>query len=57
MSGQLHATAVFTRYERILGTHCVGGWVGPSAGLDHWVTTLFSSVGRLTIAVGGCSLL
>jgi hypothetical protein len=24
----------FTSVERIPGTHCIGGWVGPRAGLD-----------------------
>jgi hypothetical protein len=31
MSGQLHSPA---RGERIRGTHWIGGWVGPKAGLD-----------------------
>ena len=29
-----HALAAFSPWERI-GTHCLGGWVGPRAGLDH----------------------
>jgi hypothetical protein len=24
----------FTPWERAPGTHCIGGWVGPRAGLD-----------------------
>jgi hypothetical protein len=31
---QLHAPASFTPAERALGTHWIGGWVGPRAGLD-----------------------
>jgi hypothetical protein len=31
-----HAVAGFPR-ERT-GTHCIGGWVGPIAGLDHTCT-------------------
>jgi len=33
VSGQQHALAALYPRER-LGTHCTGGWVGPSAGLD-----------------------
>ena len=32
VGGQRHAPAALTR-ER-LGTNCIGGWVGPRAGLD-----------------------
>jgi hypothetical protein len=33
-SGQHHApTALYPR-EKDPGTHCTGGWVGPTAGLD-----------------------
>jgi hypothetical protein len=31
--GQLHARPLYPR-GRALGTHWVGGWVGPRAGLD-----------------------
>jgi hypothetical protein len=34
VSGQHHARPRFTPGERILGTHCTVGWVGPTAGLD-----------------------
>jgi hypothetical protein len=34
VSGQLHAPARFTPGERAPGTHWIGGWVGPRAGLD-----------------------
>jgi hypothetical protein len=32
--GQHHTPAAFYPGERTPGTHCTGGWVGPSAGLD-----------------------
>jgi hypothetical protein len=32
MGGQHHAPAALPR--EIPGTHCIGGWVGPRAGLD-----------------------
>jgi hypothetical protein len=35
LSGQLHAAAAASPGERTLGTHCVGGRVGPRAGLDY----------------------
>jgi hypothetical protein len=34
VSGQHHAPAAFYPGERIPGTHCTGGSVGPRAGLD-----------------------
>jgi hypothetical protein len=34
VSGQRHALPCFTPGERISGTHWIGGWVGPRAGLD-----------------------
>ena len=33
MSGQQHAPAALYHRERP-GTHCTGGWVGPTAGLE-----------------------
>jgi hypothetical protein len=33
-SGQLHAPVRFIPAERDPGTHLIGGWVGPTAGLD-----------------------
>jgi hypothetical protein len=33
MGGQLHAPAALPPGKR-LGTHSIGGWVGPRAGLD-----------------------
>jgi hypothetical protein len=34
VSGQRQAPAAFFPGERIPGTHCTGGWVGPRAGLE-----------------------
>jgi hypothetical protein len=34
VSSQLHAPGRFTPSDRDLGTHCVGGWVGPRARMD-----------------------
>ena len=34
VEGQSHAPAVLYPRERP-GTHCIGGWVGPRAGLDE----------------------
>jgi hypothetical protein len=34
VSGQRHAQAALCLRERTPGTHCTGGWVGFSAGLD-----------------------
>jgi hypothetical protein len=43
VGGQLHAPATLPP-GKIPGTHCIGGWVGPRAGLDgceksrpHWI--------------------
>ena len=33
VGGQLHASAALTPGKRH-GTRCIGGWVGPRAGLD-----------------------
>jgi hypothetical protein len=33
VGGQLHAPAALPPGKRP-GTHCIGGWVGPTAGLD-----------------------
>jgi hypothetical protein len=33
-SGQLHASDAFTPKETAPGTHCIGGRMGPRAGLD-----------------------
>jgi hypothetical protein len=35
MSGQRHAPIALPPGERAPGTHWVGGWVGPRAGLDN----------------------
>ena len=32
VGGQLHAPSLYSRKR--LGTHCIGGWVSPRAGLD-----------------------
>jgi hypothetical protein len=34
VSGQPHAPATLYPGERTPGTHWIGGWVGPRAGLD-----------------------
>jgi hypothetical protein len=34
VSGQRHAPDALYPRERTPGTHCIGGWVGPTAGLD-----------------------
>jgi hypothetical protein len=34
VSGQRHAPPRFTPGKRTPGTHWIGGWVGPRAGLD-----------------------
>jgi hypothetical protein len=34
MSGQLHASAVLLPGERFTDIHWIGGWVGPTAGID-----------------------
>jgi hypothetical protein len=39
VGGQLHAPAVLPPPPgKRPGTHCIGGWVGPRAGLDTEVT-------------------
>jgi hypothetical protein len=35
VSGQRHASAALYPGERTPGTHCTGGWLGPTAGLDR----------------------
>jgi hypothetical protein len=34
VGGELHAQAALPAVERAPGTHWIGGWVGPRAGLD-----------------------
>jgi hypothetical protein len=34
VSGQRHAPAALYPREMTAGTHCTGGWVAPTAGLD-----------------------
>jgi hypothetical protein len=34
VSGQLHAPATLPPWERAPGTHCIGNWVSPRAGLN-----------------------
>jgi hypothetical protein len=36
VSGQLHAPGRFTLGEIARGTHWIGGWVDPRAGLDDF---------------------
>jgi hypothetical protein len=33
-SGQFHSPVALAPGERVPGTHWIGGWVGPRAGLD-----------------------
>jgi hypothetical protein len=33
-SGQFHATPALPPAERVPGTHWIGSWLGPRAGLD-----------------------
>jgi hypothetical protein len=41
VSGQLHVPAVLPLRERVPDTNWIGGWVGPTAGLDavEWTKT------------------
>jgi hypothetical protein len=34
VSGQIHDPASLAPGKEVPGTHCAGGWVGPTAGLD-----------------------
>jgi hypothetical protein len=34
VSGKLHAPAALPARETVHGIRCIGGWVGPRAGLD-----------------------
>jgi hypothetical protein len=34
-SGQLHASAALLQGKEPPGTHCIGGWVDPRAGMDN----------------------
>jgi hypothetical protein len=43
--GQLHHPASFILGEAASGTHCIGGWVGPRAGLDVMEKSLLSLPG------------
>jgi hypothetical protein len=40
VNGQLHAPVALLPGKKILATHCIGGWVGPRAGLDTVVRYL-----------------
>jgi len=40
MGDQLHAPAALPP-GKASGIHCIGGWVGPGAGLDGYVKTRF----------------
>jgi hypothetical protein len=46
VSGQLHASAALPPREIAPGTHWIGGWVGPRAGLDAVVKRKISSPRR-----------
>jgi hypothetical protein len=43
VNGQLHAPAALPPGKEPPGTHCIGGWVGPRAGLDAVVRRKISS--------------
>jgi hypothetical protein len=47
VGGQLHAPATLPPGKRP-GTHCVGGWMGPRAGLDGCATLLCILIKRRT---------
>jgi hypothetical protein len=34
VSNQLHALAALPEGKQLLGTHCIGGWLGPRTGVD-----------------------
>jgi hypothetical protein len=34
VSGRLHAPAALTPEEKVVGTHWIGGWVDPRAGME-----------------------
>jgi hypothetical protein len=46
VSGQLHAPAALTPGKESLGTHWIGGWVGPRAVLDAVVNRTIPSPRR-----------
>jgi hypothetical protein len=46
VSGQVHAPAALTPGKEPLGTHWVGGWVGPRAVLDTVVKRKIPSLHR-----------
>jgi len=41
VSGQLHTLAALPQGKELLGTHWIGGWVGPRSGLDTVVKRYF----------------
>jgi hypothetical protein len=54
VSGQLHALADLPPGERAPCTHCIGGWVGPRAGLDAVENRKSSTAGNRTRALPAC---
>jgi hypothetical protein len=46
VSGQLHAQAALPPRDKAPGTHWIGGWVGPRAGLDTVVKRKILSLRR-----------
>jgi hypothetical protein len=50
VSGQIHAPGRFTPGEITPGTHWIGGWVGPRAGLDAVEKINVAPVGNRTLA-------
>jgi hypothetical protein len=48
VSGQLYAPAALTP-ERTPGTHCIGGWVDPRAGLDDVEKIIFLTLPGLEL--------
>jgi hypothetical protein len=52
VSGQLHAPAALPR-ERAPGTHFIGGWVDPRAGLDDMEKWKFLTLPELELPPPG----
>jgi hypothetical protein len=56
MGGQLHAPAALPQGKRS-GTHFIGGWVRPRAGLSYIIVLNYSAVVGIYIVPGICFLL
>jgi hypothetical protein len=53
MSDQLHAPAAFPRGEKAPGTHWIGDWVDPTAGLDDVEKRKLLTLPRLELRILG----